>query len=248
MKDNILIYIASPFSGDVERNIEFARAACRFCIDMGHTPIAVHLLYPQILDDKDPAQREAGLQLGGNVLEHCNEMWVCGSEISAGMNTEIELAKTLGMPIRHFTRQQILDTPEASAVKMASLIAVCKDKVHPAPHEYPIHDYPWGIKEVGSVDELIEAFEHGNWSVRTGFVLGALAFIEQVSSGNEWLALKYDGGMWQSFESFSFYHMLHQYGADYCKSFIETLHDTPLPEFAYPTEPEPFISEPELQP
>ena len=168
MKDNKLIYIASPFFGDVERNIEFARAACRFCIDMGHTPIAVHLLYPQILDDKNPAQREAGLKLGFNVLEHC--------------------------------------------------------------------------------DELIEAFEHGNWSVRTGFVLGALAFIEQVSGGNEWLALKYDGGMWQSFESFSFYHMLHQYGADYCKSFIETLHDTPLPGFAYPAGPEPFISEPELQP
>ncbi len=72
----------------------------------------------------------------------------------------------------------------------ANLIAACERRVRPAPHEYPAHDYPWGIREVKSVDELIEQFRHGNWSVRTGFVLGDLAFVEQVSGGNEWLALK----------------------------------------------------------
>lgn len=25
------------------------------------------------------------------------------------------------------------------------LIAVCDDRVRPAPHEYPLYDYPWGI-------------------------------------------------------------------------------------------------------
>lgn len=61
------------------------------------------------------------------------------------------------------------------------LIVTCKDRVRPAPHEYPAYDYPWGIREVGSADELIEQFRHGNWSVRTGFVLSDIAFIEQVS-------------------------------------------------------------------
>ena len=29
-----LIYVASPFSGDVEKNIEYAEQACRFVMDL----------------------------------------------------------------------------------------------------------------------------------------------------------------------------------------------------------------------
>ena len=96
--------------------------------------------------------------------------------------------------------------------KIDSLVAACEDRVRPAPHEYPAHDYQWGIKEVDCVEELLDVFEHGNWSVRTGFVLDDLAFIEQVSGGNEWLALKLDEGEWKSFDSISFYHMLEKDG------------------------------------
>ena len=63
-----LIYIASPFAGDTEANIAFAKKACRYAIHQGHTPIAVHLLYPQMLDDNNPEERETGLQLGHRIL------------------------------------------------------------------------------------------------------------------------------------------------------------------------------------
>ena len=122
--------------------------------------------------------------------------------------------------------------------KIDSLIAACEDRVRPAPHEYPAHDYPWGIKEVDCVEELLDVFEHGNWSVRTGFVLGDLAFIEQVSGGNEWLALKLDGGEWKSFDSISFYHMLEKDGYDHCREFIERLQEAPWHELKYPSGPE----------
>ena len=45
-----LIYIASPYAGDVEANVAFAKLACRYAIGQGHTPIAVHLHYPQMLE------------------------------------------------------------------------------------------------------------------------------------------------------------------------------------------------------
>ena len=51
MEHNKLVYIASPYSGDVERNVAFAKAACRYAMNQGVTPIASHLLYPQMLDD-----------------------------------------------------------------------------------------------------------------------------------------------------------------------------------------------------
>ena len=39
MERNKLVYIASPYSGDVERNVAFAKAACRYAMNQGVTPI-----------------------------------------------------------------------------------------------------------------------------------------------------------------------------------------------------------------
>lgn len=102
-----LVYIASPYAGDVERNIEFAKAACRHAMRKGLTPIAVHLLYPQFLSDSDPSEREAGLRMGHRVLEACNSLLVCGDRISEGMALEIAEAKRLGIPIREVSTQEI---------------------------------------------------------------------------------------------------------------------------------------------
>lgn len=104
---NKLIYIASPYAGDIRRNVEFAKSACRYAMELGYTPVAVHLLYPQFLDDGDPAQRAAGLTMGHRVLEACDELWVCGERISTGMAAEITEAKKLGIPIREVSAEQI---------------------------------------------------------------------------------------------------------------------------------------------
>ena len=112
MTERKLIYIASPYAGDVEKNIEFARAACRYCIEMGNTPLAVHLLYPLLLDDNDPVQREVGLSLGRHVLNHCDEVWMCGDDVSPGMRSELETARELSIPVHVISRQQILDAQD----------------------------------------------------------------------------------------------------------------------------------------
>lgn len=96
-----LIYIISPYAGDVEANVAFAIRCCRMAIQQGYTPIAVHLLYPQILNGQSPEERATGLQLGLNVLLHCSAAWVCGTKISSGMAGEIRAAKRLNIPIRY---------------------------------------------------------------------------------------------------------------------------------------------------
>ena len=107
-----LIYIASPYAGDIEQNTEFARQACRYCIEQGHAPIAVHLLYPQILDDDIPEERSAGLCLGQRALEACDEMWVCGSRVSTGMRLEMEHARRNNIPIAYIGASQIYEELE----------------------------------------------------------------------------------------------------------------------------------------
>ena len=52
-----LVYICSPFSGEVENNIKRAREFCRFAIKSNCIPLAPHLLFPQFMDNDNPAER-----------------------------------------------------------------------------------------------------------------------------------------------------------------------------------------------
>jgi len=98
----LLVYIASPFAGDVENNIHRAREYCKFAVNKGCIPLAPHLHYPQFMDDSDPSSRELGLKFALVLLAKCDELWVFGETISQGMAREIAKAENRGMPIRYF--------------------------------------------------------------------------------------------------------------------------------------------------
>lgn len=59
-----LVIIESPYAGDVERNVAYAKACMLDCIKRGEIPFASHLLYTQVLDDDDPQQRKLGIEMG----------------------------------------------------------------------------------------------------------------------------------------------------------------------------------------
>lgn len=60
------VIIESPFAGDVEKNIRFARACMRDSLRRGEAPLASHLLYTQegILDDSISGERSLGIRAG----------------------------------------------------------------------------------------------------------------------------------------------------------------------------------------
>ena len=99
---NRCVFICSPFAGDIAENTLKARRYMRFAIQKGVVPLAPHLLYPQVLEERNLAQREVGLCLGMVWLGKCDELWVFGSRITTGMKCEIEKAKKRCMPIRWF--------------------------------------------------------------------------------------------------------------------------------------------------
>ena len=100
-----IVYICSPYSGGIDANVAAARRYCRFAVDKGFIPIAPHLLYPQFLNDDDERERELGLFFGNALMSKCAEVWVFGSRISAGMETEIKRAKWKGYRLRYFTEE-----------------------------------------------------------------------------------------------------------------------------------------------
>ncbi len=97
-----IVYVCSPFSGDVVTNVANARRYCRFAVDSGYIPIAVHLLYPRFMNDDDPEERELALFFGTAVMSKCSEVWVFGDRISSGMASEITRAKWKNYRIRYF--------------------------------------------------------------------------------------------------------------------------------------------------
>jgi hypothetical protein len=97
-----IVYICSPYAGDIEKNVTAARVYSRFAVDKGYIPFAPHLLFPQFLDDNDPKERQLGLFFGNALMSKCAEVWVFGSNISAGMEAEIKLAKWKDYRLRYF--------------------------------------------------------------------------------------------------------------------------------------------------
>jgi len=64
--EKILVILESPFTGDVEKNVKYARACMRDSFMRGESPFASHLLYTQegILDDNDLKERKLGINAG----------------------------------------------------------------------------------------------------------------------------------------------------------------------------------------
>lgn len=59
-----LVIIESPYSGDVEKNIKYARECLLDSLRRGEAPYASHLLYTQVLDDTALDQRHQGMEAG----------------------------------------------------------------------------------------------------------------------------------------------------------------------------------------
>lgn len=63
-----LVVIESPYAGNnyasVEEHVEYAKRAVADSLSRDEAPLASHLLYPGVLDDNAPEQRELGIKAG----------------------------------------------------------------------------------------------------------------------------------------------------------------------------------------
>ena len=91
-------YICSPLRGEIEENIKKAHKYCEYAAGCDVIPLAPHTIFTAYLDDTIKEQREQGLKMGLELLKRCDEIWVCGDEVSQGMQGEIDLATKLNIP------------------------------------------------------------------------------------------------------------------------------------------------------
>lgn len=99
-----LVILESPYAGDIERNVAYARAAMRDCLIKGDAPMASHLLYtqPGVLDDGEPEERARGIDAGlawGAVASATVVYADLG--VSRGMAEGIARAEAEGRPVEY---------------------------------------------------------------------------------------------------------------------------------------------------
>ena len=85
-----LIYVCSPYKGNIEKNIKFAQDCCKFVVSQKGVPIAPHLYFPGFLDDTNEAERNQALEMNKTLIEISDEIAVFGNDITCGMKFEIE--------------------------------------------------------------------------------------------------------------------------------------------------------------
>lgn len=100
----VLVILESPFAGDIEANLTYARKCMADCFKRGEAPFASHLLYtqPGILDDNIPEERALGID-AGLLWGSCAEKTVVYLDrgVSRGMKYGIKNAKAAGRPIEY---------------------------------------------------------------------------------------------------------------------------------------------------
>lgn len=103
----INVYISSPLSGNIERNLQNAVAFARYVLkECGAAPVVPHF-YAKVLNDDDPAERKLALEADMSLLYLCQEVWVFGNYWTEGMKEEIKRARILNIPVRVFGKKKV---------------------------------------------------------------------------------------------------------------------------------------------
>ena len=103
LKPKNIVYVCSPLSGDIDKNQQKACEYCKFVVEKGHIPMAVHLMFPRFMNDNNNVDRTKAITMGLDILARCDELWCFGKNISEGMLEELIFAKKYMIKIRHFT-------------------------------------------------------------------------------------------------------------------------------------------------
>ncbi|GAE70708.1 hypothetical protein JCM18909_4091 [Cutibacterium acnes JCM 18909] len=97
-----LVYICSPYSGDIAANVELARRFCAFAVKARQIPLAPHLHYPQFMDDTDRMPGSWRCFFQPHPAVEMRAAVGLYRRVSPGMRAEIDWAHQMDIPIRFF--------------------------------------------------------------------------------------------------------------------------------------------------
>jgi len=102
MTDSKIVILESPYAGDVEKNIAYAKRCALHSLSLNEAPMLSHLLYTQFLDDLNPVERAMGINAGlaWRKVAQASVVYI-DLGISKGMQYGIDAAHESGIPIEY---------------------------------------------------------------------------------------------------------------------------------------------------
>jgi len=97
------VYVCHPFSNDPAGNAKDIAFICGGIVEKGALPIAPQLYLPAFMDEV--TQREQVLAFCLELLADCDLVLAFGTP-TAGMQRELDFARSRGIPVRHFFDQE----------------------------------------------------------------------------------------------------------------------------------------------
>lgn len=98
------VVLESPFAGDVDGNLKYARECLRDCLMRGESPVASHILFASTstLVDADPIERAVGINAGHAWMHGAHAVVVYTDRgISKGMEAGIRTASFHGITVEY---------------------------------------------------------------------------------------------------------------------------------------------------
>lgn len=96
------VFICSPYSGDIDANVAYARRAMLDSINRNEAPYVSHLLYTCVLSDSNPGHRQYGTDAAIAYLDLIQHLVVYEDRgTSPGMVREINHAVGKGYPVEY---------------------------------------------------------------------------------------------------------------------------------------------------
>ena len=111
-----VLFICHPFASDPQGNVDRVRQICRWFAQQGYLPLAPHIYLPQFHDEV--TEREMAMDLCRRLIGLADELLVFGDP-TPGMQSEIEEAHRLGVPVVH-----VVSGPECKRPEVGCLGAV----------------------------------------------------------------------------------------------------------------------------
>jgi hypothetical protein len=93
------VFISHPVAGAVEANLEKSLKWVRLALYENVVPFAPYIPYCGALDDDEDQGRFLGVRAGLEILILCDQLWVCGNNITPGMAEEIYRAQSYKIPV-----------------------------------------------------------------------------------------------------------------------------------------------------
>lgn len=101
-----VVYLAHAVSGDTKGALASIERWFHWIV-RNYDDVAVCVpwhLYVLKLDDMVPDDRQRGMRDDIEILKRCDEIWLCGDRVSAGMRAEIEIARKHRLAVKSLSR------------------------------------------------------------------------------------------------------------------------------------------------